>query len=408
VLEADSASEDRDAVFFDADGDQDLDLYVVSGGYEFGDDLPLLQDRLYLNKSKGVFTKSAGLPQNLSNKTCVRPVDIDNDGDIDLFIGGGVVPGKFPSFAPSKIYFNNGKGNFVSLKPANAALGIVNDALWIDLDKDGKKDLIVAGEWMELKTFLTQGQLFKDVSGKWFPFATNGWWNCLVAGDFDEDGDLDLVAGNYGLNSQLKTDEQRPLLMYSMDIDGNGSVDPLITHYIGNESVPLAFRDDMIGQVPVLKKKFNDYGPYAKAGIHEILTADQLAKAPLLKTNEFKSLYLENTGTRFVKRALPMEAQFSPVYAMAICDLNKDGHADLVLAGNNLYNKIYVGRQDANHGVVMLGDGKGHFVYVPQAESGLNVRGDVRSIVVEGDRLFFGINDGPIKGYRINRKGMAK
>ncbi len=402
ALEADSASEDMDAAFLDTDGDHDLDLYVVSGGYEFEENSPLLQDRLYLNNGKGVFTKSKGLlPQNRSNKKCVRPVDFDQDGDLDLFIGGSVVPGNFPFGVPSKIYFNDGKGNYSNIKPANAPLGMVNDALWIDLDKDGKKDLIVASEWMPLKAFITHGPLFVEASKQWFPFASNGLWNCLASGDFDHDGDIDLVVGNYGLNSPLKADEQHLVELYYLDIDGNGSVDPVITHFIGNESVPLAFRDDLIGQVPSLKKKFIDYTSYAEATIHEILSADQLSKAPLLTVNILSSVYLENTGTGFLKKDLPIEAQYSSLYSIAVADLNQDGNLDLVLAGNNQYNRIYLPRQDANHGVVLLGDGKGNFNYLPQPKSGLKVKGDVRSIVVESDKVIFGVNNAAVKTYRI-------
>ncbi len=402
ALQADAASEDMDAAFFDADGDKDLDLYVVSGGYEFEENSPLLQDRLYFNNGKGDFTKTSGhLQEYAANKKCVRPSDIDGDGDIDLFVGGGVVPGKYPLAAPSKVYFNDGKGNFSSIKPANAALGIVNDAFWIDLNHDGKKDLIVAGEWMSLKAYLTQGALFTDVSQQWFPFASSGWWNCIASGDFDNDGDIDLVVGNYGINSQIKADEKHPMQLYYLDVDGNGSIDPLIMRYIGNESVPLVSRDDMLGQVPVLKKKFIDYSVYAKAGINEILTPDQLLKSPVLKANTMTTVYLENTGDRFVKKELPVEAQVSPVYTIAVADLNHDGNLDLVLAGNNMYNRIYLGHYDANHGVALLGDGKGNFSYLPQWKSGLKVRGDVRSSVVVGEELFFGVNNSGVKSYKI-------
>lgn len=402
ALASDAESEDVDAAFFDADGDHDLDLYVVSGGYEFDEGSPRLQDRLYKNDGKGNFARSdMALYKNASNKTCVRPVDIDLDGDIDLFVGGGVIPGKFPLASPSKIYFNDGTGNFAKIKAGTAPLGIVNDAIWIDLDKDGKKDLIVAGEWMPLKAFLTHGALFKDVTDQWFPFASNGWWNCLASGDFDNDGDMDLVAGNYGLNSQLRADEQHPMRLYYPDIDGNGSLDPIITRFVGNDSVPMVLRDDLIGQVPILKKKFNDYPSYARAGIADILTPDQLKNAPQLTTNLMKTIYLENTGTKFVIRELPLEAQFAPVYSIAAGDLNHDGNKDLVLTGNNTYNRIYVGRQDANHGIALLGDGRGHFRYITQAESGLRVRGDTRSSVITGDQMLFGVNNSKVTSYRI-------
>ena len=405
ALDLDAGSEDVDGAFFDVDGDADLDLYVVSGGYEFEEGSPFLQDRLYLNNGKGLFSKSYGsLPDNTSNKKCVRPIDIDGDGDTDLFVGGSVVSGKYPHSTPSKIYFNDGKGNFSNTKPANAPLGIVNDALWVDLNLDGKKDLIVASEWQPVKVYQTDGALFTDVSAQWFPLQETGLWNCLASGDFDNDGDMDLIVGNYGLNSPLRADEQHPLGLHYGDFDGNGSVDPLMTHYIQNESVPLPMRDDLIGQIPAMKKQFNGYKIYAKATIHEILSPEQIAQAPFLKTNILNTIYLENTGTTFVKRALPIEAQFSTVYAIAVADLNEDGHPDLVIAGNNKMNRIYLGQQDANHGMVLLGDGKGNFRYLPQTKSGLNVRGDVRSISTVANGLLFGVNNAPVKHYQFTGK----
>ena len=175
-------------------------------------------------------------------------------------------------------------------------------------------------------------------------------------------------------------------------------------HYIGSESVPLPLRDDLIGQVPIMKKKFNDYGLYAKATVNEILTPDQLAKSPILITNAIATVYLTNTGKTFVKKELPVEAQYSPIYAIAISDLNNDGNSDLVMAGNNSLNRIYLGRQDANHGMVLLGDEKGNFQYLSQEKSGLNVRGDVRSILSDADGLIFGINNAPVKRYKIKKQ----
>jgi hypothetical protein len=402
ALTADAASDDMDAAFFDADGDHDLDLYVVSGGYALAENSPQLQDRLYLNDGRGLLTKAEGrLPEYLANKKCVRPADLDGDGDTDLFVGGGVIPGRYPLASPSRIYFNDGRGNFATVKPANAALGMVNDAVWMDLDGDGKKDLIVAGEWMPLKAYLTRGALFTEVSKQWFPFASDGWWNCIAAADFDHDGDLDLVVGNYGTNSQLKADETHPLQLYYPDLDGNGSIDPIIMHYIGEESVPLVSRDDIIGQVPMLKKKFGDYTSYANAHIGDLMTPEQLSRAPVLTASRLTTVYLENTGKSFALRKLPVEAQVSPVYTITCLDVNRDGHLDIVLAGNNQYNRIYLGRYDANHGVVLLGDGKGNFSGLSPSVSGLKVRGDVRGTVTIGNQVIFGVNNAPVKSYRV-------
>jgi hypothetical protein len=187
-------------------------------------------------------------------------------------------------------------------------------------------------------------------------------------------------------------------------MDGNGSTDPLITHFIQGRSVPLPMRDDFIAQIPMMKKKFNDYSSYANATTIDILTPEQLTTPLQLKANEMETSYFENTGKTFVKKNLPIEAQYSSIHAMAVTDLNGDSNPDLVMAGNNSLNRIYLGRQDANHGVVMLGDGKGNFTYLPQPKSGLIIRGDVRCILVDGDRLMFGINNRPMQCFEINQK----
>jgi hypothetical protein len=404
---SDSLSEDVDAVFFDADNDNDIDLYVVSGGYEFQENTSALQDRLYLNDGKGSFRRKAtALPKNWTNKSCVAPTDIDGDGDIDLFIGGKVIPGKYPLHEPSKIYLNDGKGNFSDAtdkySAALATLGIVNDAVWIDLNSDGKDDLIVTGEWMALHAFILESNTLVDQSVKYFPSVGKGWWNTILAHDVDHDGDQDLVLGNYGANSQFKVDAKHPLKIYYADIDGNGSVDPIITHYIGEEAYPLVPRDDLNGQVPIMKKKFSDYKSYANATIHSILSADQLAAVQVNEATMLQSILLINEGNSFSVNELPVEAQYSPLFAIVPMDVNHDGHGDLVLAGNNIYNRIYLGRHDANHGVVLLNDGNANFASVAPAKSGLSIRHDVRSMMVSGNKLIVGINNSSVKVFKVD------
>jgi enediyne biosynthesis protein E4 len=405
AIEADAPSEDVSALFFDADNDKDFDLYVVSGGYEFEEGSPLLQDRLYLNNGKGQFTKSKiALPLNYTNKSCVASSDVDRDGDLDLFVGGKVVPGKYPLSERSEIYVNDGKGKFTQHTDVNKnfnKLGVVNSAVWTDVNKDGIEDLIIAAEWKPLKVFINENGKLTDQSQKYFSSIGSGWWNTILAHDFDKDGDNDLVVGNYGFNSQMKVDSNHPMKLYVQDIDGNGSIDPIITHYIGEVAYPLFPRDDVNGQVPILKKKFSDYGIYAKATINEILSPEQLQKSAVSTITTLATVYLENTPNGFVKKNLPMEAQYAPVHAFTYMDVNKDGHDDLIIAGNNSYNRIYFGRHDANHGMVMVNDGKGNFTYIPQSQSGLNVKGDVRSLMVVNGKLVFGLNNGKIENYRL-------
>ena len=408
----DSLSEDVAAEFFDADGDGDLDLYVCSGGYEFAENDPALQDRLYLNDGKGNFIKSEkAVPRMLTSTACVRAADIDGDGDMDLFVGGRVVPGKYPTSPGSFLLLNDGKGNFTdatdAIAPALRNIGMVTDALWIDINKDGKNDLIVVGEWMPIKVFINGGKVLKDESSKYIKFPSNGWWNKIYADDFDGDGDQDLIIGNIGLNTQFHSSEKEPLQLYYKDFDGNGSIDPIFCYYINGVSYPANSRDDLADQLPMIKKKFLEYRQYADATINDIFTPDELKDAKVLSGSEQSTLYLQNDGEKgFSKKPLPIEAQYAPVYAVVSLDANKDGKKDLLLAGNNSWTRIKYGRYSANHGILLIGDGKGNFSYVPQTHSGLNFRGDVRSMLQiktgTAKSIFLGMNNAPVISYRLN------
>ena len=407
ALAADAASEDVASSFFDADGDGDEDLYVGSGGYEFEENDPAFQDRLYINDGKGNFSKSEkALPSLLFSKSCVKPTDIDGDGDIDLFVGGRLIPGKYPLSPGSKILINDGKGNFSDATDAVASAlknaGMVTDAVWIDLDKDKMPELIVVGEWMPVKVFKYQKGKLEDVSTSYIKFASGGWWNRILADDFDGDGDTDLVIGNLGLNVQTKASEKEPLSIYYKDFDGNGSIDPVFCYYIQGVSYPFNALDDLSGQIPMLKKKFLEYHIYADATINDVFTKEQLANAGILKAELLSTVYLQNEGAAgFTLKQLPKEIQYAPVYALASTDVNGDGKKDIVAAGNNTWTRIKLGRLDANFGTVLLGDSKGNFQYVPQWQTGMDLRGDVRNMTIinSNDRLqfLFGINNAPVR-----------
>ncbi|HRP55746.1 VCBS repeat-containing protein [Agriterribacter sp.] len=405
----DSLAEDVSAIFFDANGDGHPDLYVGSGGYEFAEKDILLQDRLYINSGKGSFVKAGNaLPQMITSTGCVKAADIDGDGDMDLFVGGRVVPGKYPIAPESYVLLNDGKGNFTdeasTIAPSVKHIGMVTDALWTDLNKDGKPDLIIVGEWMPVKVFINTNGKLEDASAKYIPFASSGWWNKILADDFDGDGDADIIIGNLGSNAQFRASEKEPLSIYYKDFDGNGSVDPIFCYYINGVSYPAASRDDLLEQLPVLKKKFNDYSSYANATINGVFSEEQLKDAGLLNVELLSTVYLQNNGdSGFAMKPLPQEAQYAPIYAMVCADFNADGKKDILLAGNNAWTRIKFGRYRANHGAMLIGDGKGGFSYLPQYKSGLKLRGDTRfmdTIHVAGKNLLLvGMNNTSLVSY---------
>lgn len=411
----DAAAEDVAAAFFDADSDGDIDLYVASGGIELSENDPVYQDRIYLNDGKGNFNKrEKALPQLLSSKGCVKAADIDGDGDTDLFIGGRVVPGRYPLAPRSYILINDGNGIFTDGTQQTAAAllqpGMVTDAAWMDMNGDKQPDLVVVGEWMPVKVFINAKGKLTDVSAAYIHFASTGWWNRISAADMDGDGDQDMVLGNCGTNTQFKVNDKEPMTMVYKDFDGNGSIDPILCYYIGGVSYPAASRDDLTDQLPGLKKKFLEYKAYANATINDVFTAEQLKDAGRLKAETMQTCYLENQGSKgFVYHALPVQAQYAPVYGIAMHDLNKDGKMDLLLAGNNTWTRIKFGRYGANHGILLLGDGKGNFTYMPQLKSGLTLKGNVKNLKLlhtgNTTKIIAGINDEPTVIIGQNKTG---
>ena len=409
----DSSCEDVAAEFFDADGDGDLDLAVGSGGYEFSENDPLLEDRLYINDGSGNFSRRKdAFAKTYISTGCIRAADIDGDGDIDLFIGGRLVPGRYPVIPESKLFINDGKGNFTDGTQTVASglqqIGMVTDALWTDLDNNRQPDLVVVGEWMPIKVFINKNGKLEDASSAYIKFPSNGWWNAILAEDFDGDGDSDLVIGNLGNNAQFTASEKEPARMYYKDFDGNGSIDPIFCYYIDGVEYPALSMDDLTGQLPGLKKKFLKYSTYATATINDVLDKENFQDAKVLTANLLATTYLQNDGPNgFMVKKLPVEAQYSPVYALAAVDANKDGKMDLVAAGNNIWTRIRFSRYDANHGMLFTGDGKGGFTYMPQWTSGFKLRGDIRSLQQVGNdehtRLIFGINDSKTRIYNLEK-----
>jgi len=397
----DALSDDIDAVFFDADNDGDQDLYVVSGGYNFNQGDKELQDRLYINTNGKFYKSIQSLPVESLSGSCVRVSDIDNDGDVDIFVGSRVVPGRYPELPGSVLLINNGKGVFTNapaaMRGALDSLGMVTDAAWVDVDNDGRKDLIVCGEWMKLHLLSNKNGKLTDLSDHYFPDSLKGWWNRLQLADMDGDGDMDLIAGNWGLNSPLKVSRSEPAIMFYNDFDNNGSVDPLICYYMQGKSYPMASRDEMTDQIVSLRQRFPTYDSYANATIEDILTPEQLKTAKQLSANYFETTYFENNKGVFEARKLPLQANFFPVYAISTGDFDHDGKQDILLAGNTDHARIKIGKIDAGYGVLLKGDGKGHFEYVPQLKSGLSVRGCTRDLIKlngkNDNRVIFAVNN---------------
>lgn len=412
-FEADSNCEDIGAHFFDADGDGDLDLYVVSGGNEYTPQAPELQDRLYLNNGRGSFTKATDrLPVMITSGSVVKAADIDNDGDLDLFVGGRLTPEAYPLSPRSYILENNGKGYFTDVTDKyNKSLtkaGMVTDAVWADINGDKLPDLIITGEWMKIRVFKNTGGALTEITETCGLKDTEGWWNSIHAADFDNDGDIDFVAGNMGLNTRIKVSVSEPATIYAKDFDNNGTLDAIMCYFIQGISYPFYAKDDLQTQLPFIKKKYPDYESYADQTIYDIFSADELKSAMQLKATLFSSSYIENKGNdQFEIRPLPREAQYFPVYGIKSGDYNNDGHTDILLAGNFTGTRVKFGEQDAGKGLLLTGNGKGEFTSLQDTESGLFIRGEVRYIeevkLSSGKSIIiFALNNGKAKIYTLN------
>ncbi len=400
---ADKNFEDMSALFFDADGDGDMDLYAVSGGAEFAAGSDLYQDRLYINDSKGNFTRAANaLPAEGFNGSCVIALDFDADGDQDLFVGGHVLPGNFPK--PDKcMLLQNNKGVFTNVTDQFArellSPGIVNQAVWADTDRDGKKELSISGEWMPLEIFSYQGGQFKKTKNTVHIILPtkkdtvvsmdelSGWWYNMKAEDMDNDGDLDFVLGNRGLNSTIKGNITQPCTIYAKDFDNNGSYDAVLGYYIHGKCYPLYSRDQLIDQMPAMRKKFVRYRDYSGKTLDGIFTEQEKKGMDIYKTNFFESGVMINEGNsayRFIP--FPEMAQLSNINDLVIDDLDNDGIRDILVCGNSDDPAVMVGNYDATSALLLKGTGKGNFTTVSAANNGLKVNGESRKMVYLKDR----------------------
>jgi len=417
----DSAYEQVNALFFDADGDGDKDLYIVSGSNEYADQSEGFQDQLYLNDGKGNFSKAPAnaLPPMLSSKNAIAAGDIDHDGDLDLFVGGRGLPGSFPQPSKSYILRNDSKGGQVHFTDvtdeACAALrlpGMVTAAVFADLDNDAYPELLIAGDWMPVRLFHnTQGRL-SDVSAAAGLNGLSGMWSSIMAADVDGDGDTDFIMGNCGYNDQFKASPAQPMTLYVADFDNNGTLDPIMCYYIQGKNYPMASRDELLDQMVSLKKKFVNYLSYADATMENIFPPEKIAQAKVFRCDQLASGVLYNHGNgQFAFTPLPLTAQFSKVFGAVVDDFDGDGTKDILLSGNFYPYKTQLGRCDASLGVLLKGSAgaEGQFRAVDPEDSGCYIGGDVRGMVeikngAGGKWIIVAKNDDLVQILKVNEK----
>ncbi|MRI01122.1 hypothetical protein GH721_11330 [Kriegella sp. EG-1] len=405
----DNAFEDIDAAFFDFDSDGDQDLYVVSGGNAWPKNSKEYNDRLYKNDGKGVFTKVENFIEINESGSCVRPYDFDKDGDMDLFIGGRHTPWLYPEATNSRI-LENENGSFKDITKTIAKdllnIGMVTDATWADINNDNNIDLILVGEWMPITILTFNGKNFEKVNKKSGIVNSEGWWYSVSSNDIDNDGDIDLVVGNLGLNYKYKTDRNEPFEVFYKDFDGNGKKDIVLSYYNFGERFPLRGRSCSAQQIPEIKSTFPSYTQFASANLTEVYGDENLKPALHYQTNTFASAIVENLGNgNFNMKPLPNEAQISSINDIIIDDFNKDGNKDILVAGNLYVSEIETTRNDAGVGLLLIGNGKNDFTPISPKESGFFMPYDVKKLVpikTSTETHYIGaVNNGSIQSFKL-------
>ncbi len=410
----DSRCEDQGIMLFDSDSDGDLDCYVASGGNEFvQEDRELFQDRLYINDGLGNFIKaghSFSPPLDTIASSCIVGGDIDGDGDIDLFVGGRNVPGQYPEI-PQSVILRNDVTSLVDITKEKAPelekIGMITSALWSDADNDDDLDLWVVGEWMAPRLFVNNnGYLAESTIAKTELEGLSGQYHSIAAADIDNDGDMDYVLGNLGKNTRYKPTRQEPIELYAKDFDENGSVDLIMTYFNFGKKYPVRMRAPLYAQIPTLTRRFQTYHQYGSATFEDIFGSD-LMGTKQFKAYDYETMWLENRGgEHFVKHALPIETQFSPVYGILCEDFNADGAMDIMTIGNFNGPDPEMFRYDNSLGCVMLGNGAGEFTALPLLQSGIVVPKDGRSIVImkhdqQSCDIIMGVNSQAAQTYRL-------
>ena len=416
--------QDMGTFLFDADGDGDEDLYIARGGYQNPPNTSAYQDHFYINDGKGNFTEdSAALPANFTSKSCVRAIDYDKDGDLDLFVAGRVEPWNYPKPVSSFIYRNDSKNGYIKFTDVTQQVakdlnnvGLVCDALFTDFDNDGWTDLVLAGEWMPVTFLKNEKGVFKNITSNSGIADQIGWWTSIVSGDFDNDGDIDYFVGNLGQNSFYKASQKHPVSVYASDFDGDKSYDAFLSLYLpssqddtSKKEFPANSRDEIIDQMIRMRTKFPNYKSYANITVDSLFTKEQLQKALVLKANNFNSCYCRNGGGgKFTLINLPFTAQLSALNGMIADDFDGDGNLDIAINTNDFGANVAAGRYDALNGLVLKGNGKGDFAAQTILQSGIFIPGDGKAFIKLRSKnnkylLAASQNRGPLKVFELKK-----